>query len=233
MRWGITTEQAAEGKALPLCLEEIHRCRPYFIGLLGERYGWVPRPDSIPAELLESQPWLKQHLDHSVTELEILHGVFSEELMHGHAYFYFRDPKYLESILSEKRHDFIRRAPMPPGNLKSSDRRFGVRMTNKFVNSTRTIRLQNNLVNGFWKTSRSSLTSSTRKIRRQMRIDQEAARRNIPRSRRLAFIGRDDLLRHLTEYAPSRQTSRPHRRIQLRQIRAARRVGSPLAQGSS
>src|SRR5881628_3454508 len=67
LRWGITTEQAAEGKVLPLCLEEIHRCRPYFIGLLGGRYGWVPEPDSIPADLLESQPWLKQHLDHSVT----------------------------------------------------------------------------------------------------------------------------------------------------------------------
>ena len=29
MRWGITDEQKAEGKVLPLCLEEIHRCRPY------------------------------------------------------------------------------------------------------------------------------------------------------------------------------------------------------------
>src|SRR6266436_4405275 len=39
LRWGITTEQAAEGKVLPLCLEEIRCCRPYFIGLLSERYG--------------------------------------------------------------------------------------------------------------------------------------------------------------------------------------------------
>jgi hypothetical protein len=58
LRWGITDEQKAEGKVLPLCLEEIHRCRPYFIGLLGERYGWVPEPNSIPAELLESLPWI-------------------------------------------------------------------------------------------------------------------------------------------------------------------------------
>jgi len=104
LRWGITTEQAAEGKVLPLCLEEIHRCRPYFIGLLGERYGWVP--DSIPAELLESQQWLKQHLRRSVTELEIIHGVFREEPMHGHAYFYFRDPSYVETIPAEKRPAF-------------------------------------------------------------------------------------------------------------------------------
>ena len=48
---GITDEQTAEGQVLPICLEEIRRCRPYFIGLLGERYGWVP--DEIPAELIE------------------------------------------------------------------------------------------------------------------------------------------------------------------------------------
>ncbi len=105
LRWGITTEQAAEGKVLPLCLEEIHRC-PYFIGLLGERYGWLPEPDSISAELLESQPWLKQHLWCSVTEMEIFHGVFSEEPMHGHAYFYFRNPNYLESVPGDKRWNF-------------------------------------------------------------------------------------------------------------------------------
>ena len=36
LRWGVTDEQAAEGKVLPICLEEIKRCRPYFIGLLGD-----------------------------------------------------------------------------------------------------------------------------------------------------------------------------------------------------
>ena len=42
LRWGITDDQSAEGKVLPVRLAEIARCRPYFIGLLGERYGWVP-----------------------------------------------------------------------------------------------------------------------------------------------------------------------------------------------
>jgi hypothetical protein len=43
LRWGITEEQAERGEVLPICLAEIDRCRPFFIGLLGERYGWVPR----------------------------------------------------------------------------------------------------------------------------------------------------------------------------------------------
>ena len=60
LRWGITDEATAEGKVLPICLEEIKRCRPYFIGLLGERYGWVP--EEIPPDLMAREPWLQEHL---------------------------------------------------------------------------------------------------------------------------------------------------------------------------
>ena len=54
LRWGITKEQQAEGKVLPICLEEIQTCRPYFIGLLGERYGWIPH--TVPPEVLAAEP---------------------------------------------------------------------------------------------------------------------------------------------------------------------------------
>ena len=53
LRWGITEEQAERGETLPVCLEEIKRCRPYFIGLLGERYGWTPK--RIDPELIKAQ----------------------------------------------------------------------------------------------------------------------------------------------------------------------------------
>lgn len=98
LRWGITEEESAEGKVLPLCLEEIQRCRPYFIGLLGERYGWVPKPEKIPEDLLEREQWLQDQLTCSVTELEIIHGVLRKEQMHGRAFFYFRDPAYLDRL---------------------------------------------------------------------------------------------------------------------------------------
>jgi hypothetical protein len=42
LRWGVTDEQKARGLALSVCLAEIRDCRPFFIGILGERYGWVP-----------------------------------------------------------------------------------------------------------------------------------------------------------------------------------------------
>ena len=104
LRWGITDEQASEGKVLPICLAEIQRTRPYFIGILGERYGWVP--DEISPALIRQEPWLKEHLHHSVTELEILHGVLNNPEMAEHAFFYFRDPAYIKSIPPEKQKDF-------------------------------------------------------------------------------------------------------------------------------
>ena len=91
LRWGITEEQAAEGEVLPLCLAEIDASRPYFIGILGERYGWVP--DDVAEELVELHPWLEEHRTRSVTELEIVHGVLNDPEMAGRAFFYFRDPR--------------------------------------------------------------------------------------------------------------------------------------------
>jgi hypothetical protein len=96
LRWGITDEATAEGKVLPICLEEIKRCRPYFIGLLGERYGWVP--EEIPPDLMAQEPWLQEHRQQSVTELEILHGVLNNPAMADHTFFYLRDPAYVDSL---------------------------------------------------------------------------------------------------------------------------------------
>lgn len=90
LRWGIPKEANADGRVLPLCLAEIDHCRPYFIGILGDRYGWIP--DLIPSEVLEAHPWLRDFHDHSVTALEIFYGVLRNPEMAAHAYFYFRNP---------------------------------------------------------------------------------------------------------------------------------------------
>jgi len=95
LRWGVTDEQKADGMVLPICLAEIERSRPYFIGMLGERYGWVP--DGIDPELVSQEPWLSKHREKSVTELEILHGALNDPEMANHAFFYLRDPGYANS----------------------------------------------------------------------------------------------------------------------------------------
>ena len=95
LRWGITEDESQQGKVIGICLAEIERCRPYFIGMLGERYGWIPPEDKYPALVLEQQAWLQQHVGGaSVTELEILHGVLNDPKMAGRAFFYFRDPAW-------------------------------------------------------------------------------------------------------------------------------------------
>ena len=97
LRWGITVEEAERGEVLPICLAEIDRARPYFICMLGERYGWIPPPEGYASDLLERQPWLKKHQGgKSVTELEILHGVLNNRRMRGRAFFYFRSPAYAQ-----------------------------------------------------------------------------------------------------------------------------------------
>jgi tetratricopeptide (TPR) repeat protein len=100
LRWGITDEEKAEGQVLPLCLEEIERCHPFFICLLGNRYG--SRPDAIPRDLIERHPWLKNYADRSVTELEIIHGALLRP--QECAYFYFRDPGNMHAGDDPKDH---------------------------------------------------------------------------------------------------------------------------------
>ncbi|MCX6844512.1 MAG: tetratricopeptide repeat protein [candidate division WOR-3 bacterium] len=116
LRWGVPDEKKAEGKVLPICLEEIRRCRPYFIGILGERYGSLP--EELPPDLLDREPWLKEHLKHSLTELEIWHGVLNDPKMAGRSFFYFRDPSYLDHLPKEaNRSEFASESPEAAGNL--------------------------------------------------------------------------------------------------------------------
>ena len=104
LRWGITEAEAEQGKVLPICLAEIDRARPFFMGLLGERYGWVPTAGQFDRSLLIEQPWLDEHRGgKSVTELEILHGVLNNPEMAGRAFFYFRDPAWSEQQGTEYR----------------------------------------------------------------------------------------------------------------------------------
>jgi tetratricopeptide (TPR) repeat protein len=103
LRWGVTREQAENDQVLDLCLQQIDECRPFFIGILGQRYGWVPT--RYPTDALKKFGWIQQHTGKSVTELEILHGVLQNRQMRGRAFFYFRDPVPLGSVPEAIRRD--------------------------------------------------------------------------------------------------------------------------------
>lgn len=59
LRWGVSQEAALDQQTMNICSQELARCqemspRPNFIILLGERYGWRPLPERIPAVEFES-----------------------------------------------------------------------------------------------------------------------------------------------------------------------------------
>lgn len=71
LRWGITDAQQERNEVLRVCLAEIDRARPYFIGLIGDRYGTVI---PVAASDLLDNPWIRDHHGESVTHLEFVHG---------------------------------------------------------------------------------------------------------------------------------------------------------------
>ncbi|VDI38996.1 Hypothetical predicted protein [Mytilus galloprovincialis] len=111
LRWGITTEQTNDGKTIAICLQEasincccmIDRCRPYFICLMGDRFGWSQREDKKDETLnmtfnyaIENNPNLKwidnYRYNTSVTQLEIFHGVLNDpDDVKDKCFFYLRN----------------------------------------------------------------------------------------------------------------------------------------------
>ena len=96
LRWGITRRQAENDQVLGLCLQQIDESRPFFLGLLGGRYGWVP--SKFPVEGGKRYGWTQHHTGKSITELEILHGVLNDKAMHGWALFGFRSEGFLNDV---------------------------------------------------------------------------------------------------------------------------------------
>lgn len=107
LRIGIDTErldeEEAEDKVLEVCLESIERSRPFFIGLVGGRYGWVPpreRWEAVVNRLSEEHRTLVCNgVGRSVTELEILYGAIGN---HGEninrSLFFFRDDSSYDKL---------------------------------------------------------------------------------------------------------------------------------------
>ena len=92
LRWGITEEEAKSGKVVEICLREIENSIPFFIGIIGNRYGWVPKKSDLGGCITERFPdvnkYIEQHL--SVTEMEMQFGVLQRK-EDMHAYFYIKE----------------------------------------------------------------------------------------------------------------------------------------------
>ena len=109
LRWGIDTvgedEETSSKKIMRSCFDEIKRTEPFFIVLLGERYGWIP-PDEETASALADEGLAddQDFKNRSVTEIEI---TFAQK-------FYSHNNKCL----------FYLRAPVDYGNDKNAHAMF-------------------------------------------------------------------------------------------------------------
>jgi telomerase protein component 1 len=84
---------------------EIDVCRPFFLALLGERYGDPPL--SVPANLVTAHPWLAEDPGCSVLELEILHSALGQLGDAPGSFFYFRDPHFPVTLPERDRSRFL------------------------------------------------------------------------------------------------------------------------------
>jgi len=95
LRWGLTDEDVVLGQVVRTCLEEIDQCRPYFMGITGERYGHVPELHDYykdPA-LLARWPWIEEAAmeGSSIIDLEFRHAVLNDPVSaSASARFFFR-----------------------------------------------------------------------------------------------------------------------------------------------
>lgn len=98
LRWGVTEEEVQKGQTIGVCLGEVDRCQPFFVALLGERYGSTLRAESLGDELIEAYPILARAAGKSLTEIEILHGVLERPGAGERALFFERDPNWLSTL---------------------------------------------------------------------------------------------------------------------------------------
>ena len=133
LRWGITEEMQELYGTVRSCLTAVENTRPFFVGILGERYGWIPDVEDLTEECGENER------GKSITELEILRGVAAEG---GFCSFYLRDreasggfvetdPARIAALDALK--DFVRQTGYPCYEGYTDAKEFGEKLYEDFA----------------------------------------------------------------------------------------------------
>lgn len=117
LRWGVPS-QSTSATTLRACLGEINRCKdlngsPFFINMLGHRYGWIPLLNDIPDDIRSDYNWIDGA---SVTHMEIVHAAFHH--YNPNALFLIRDSSFLNELSSKTLQDFIEINEIPKMSLE-------------------------------------------------------------------------------------------------------------------
>lgn len=116
-----------EKQIFNVCLEEIDNCKPYFMGVIGHRYGWIPAEDGVPCpriSLPDDFPIKEDNL--SVTMYEFLHGFLSSKVPRERTIVFMRSSKSYLGLDEREREKYI----------ESSDKKLNyVNLVREFIKS--------------------------------------------------------------------------------------------------
>lgn len=116
LRWGVDTvgldEETREAKVLRVCMDAIANSKPFFVALIGDRYGWVPSKDRIDrfrhAISDEDSGLIPDGISpRSVTEMEIILGALGTEERLNHSFFCLRNAESYESMDEDTAKTYI------------------------------------------------------------------------------------------------------------------------------
>lgn len=127
LRWGVDTasvdfEEEREAKVLDVCFNTIRNSRPYFVGLLGSRYGWIPNKeyrDKVCSLFSEDEGFMNAYTEgRSVTEMEMLYGALGEKDLIPHSYFFFRSDSAYAQMPDNVKTDYVDTDPKKQHKLR-------------------------------------------------------------------------------------------------------------------
>ncbi|CAG5136130.1 unnamed protein product [Candidula unifasciata] len=131
LRWGIPTDTSSSDTIL-VCLDEIEKCcevnkgQPFFINLVGERYGWIPSVEETPDEAREKYGWIEGS---SITFMEVLQGAYRDK--NPNAAFFFRNRAVLDGIPESFHSRFQDKEPLARLHLKTMKKKIQERFPNQ------------------------------------------------------------------------------------------------------
>lgn len=131
LRWGIPQRLTENGKVIEICMNEIDNSHPFFIGLIGKRYGWCPslseydNNDNLKDRFSMLKRYFMEGL--SVTEMEMRYAALERshnnlEKHNINAYFYIKNTitegsiEEIEKLENLKKK--IRKSPFPVYDYK-------------------------------------------------------------------------------------------------------------------
>jgi WD40 repeat protein len=102
LRWGVPQigVDGERANSWTYCRQWIDRVEPFFICLLGERYGWTPPEE----EILDGNE-RQQYAGLSITEMEVRHAALGQ--LRRRSYFYFRETRVPAHVPAGIRETFV------------------------------------------------------------------------------------------------------------------------------